>query len=197
MVTAASQDNPTSGSYRIGGSRIVLDLTTSFFTDNSGEDIPATLVRHEDTHNMVFSIMTALEITVPEWVIEGFADFMATRVYPNPVMNYQKLPDLKAVVEGQDTGASWDGKTLPTDSQVYASDPVAMAAGYTLATLAFYLIEQNYGMSGVMKFLEANYVVAGQNGSEGTDSVDSAMSESLGIDLTTFQQRWATFVRRP
>ena len=194
MLTAASQDDPST-TVAIGGSRIVLDLTSQFFTAQSGEVGPEALIQHEDAHNMVFSIMTAAEFSIPTWVIEGFADFMATRTDPDPLRDYFRIPDIKQYDQGEG-GLKWDGATLPDNADVYSIYPAQNSACYGLATLAYYYIFQKLAMPGVIAFLTANYSVPPSGGFNGHDSLDSAIAQVLGTDTGTFQQEWAAFVHQ-
>lgn len=191
LVTAASMDSLDT-MRAIGGARIVLDLTSSYFTQDSGEDVPKTLIRHEGAHGLVFPLMSAAESTIPLWAIEGFADWMAKHDYPDAVARDPNLAAVKAMAAGS-LGTGWDG-TLPTNAQVYASDPTEMGAGYGLSTLAYAYIHAKAGLSGVCRFLTANYQVLG-NGTNGTDDVARALQSALGMDEATFTREWAAFVR--
>ncbi|WP_345627006.1 hypothetical protein [Rugosimonospora acidiphila] len=195
VLNAASMDNMGSGAPKVYGSRIVLDLTTSYFTDDSGEDVPQTLVQHEDAHNIMFSVMTTDQASMPLWIVEGFADFMATRTYSNPVQNYLQLATLKRSVSSG--GGSWDGHTFPSNAQVYAIDPVDMGAGYALSTLAYYYIEQKYGMNKVIAFAQGNYRANSTvDGTTGMDNPADIASSVLGVSLDELQTDWAAFVHQ-
>jgi hypothetical protein len=196
LLDAASTDNlthPTAS--RVFGGRIILDLTSSYFTDDSKEDIPQTLVQHEDAHNMTFSIMSASEASIPLWVVEGFADFMATRTFPNPVQNFLKLQALKQAVSS--SGFEWDGKTFPNDATVYDPNLTYMNAGYALGTLVFYYIQQKYGMGKAVAFMQGNYRGnATINGASGQDNPPDVAQSVLGISLDELQTGWAAFVHQ-
>jgi hypothetical protein len=195
VLNAASMDNLQSTAPKVFGARIVLDLTTPYFSADSDENIPQTLVQHEDTHNMTFSVMTTSEPNMPLWVVEGFADFMATRTYSTPVQNYLQLHTLKQSVSSGD--GSWDGHTFPTNGQVYAVDPVAMGAGYALSAMAYYHIQQKYGMDKVVAFAQGNYRANSTvDGTTGLDNPADVAPSVLGVSLDELQTEWAAFVHQ-
>jgi len=192
LLSAASMDSPDAD-IKIGGARITLDLTSSYFTDGRGEDTPATLFGHEGAHAKLYPLMTAADSTIPLYVVEGVADWLAKHSYPNAIAADPNFAAVKASAAGQIAG-SWDGKTFPSNAQVYASDPTAMAAGYGLSTLIYHFIFAKKGLDAVCAFAAANYQVPAQGSVPGTDDVAGAASRALGMDLATFQAQWADYV---
>ncbi|WP_345638962.1 hypothetical protein [Rugosimonospora acidiphila] len=182
---------------QVFGSRIVADLTTDFFHAGTGEETAQDLFQHEDTHNMTFSIMTASDPSMPLWVVEGFADFMATRSYSNPLQNYVKLPELKQYATVGDKGRKWDGKSFPSNDNVYSDDLVVADGCYGLGTMVFYFIEQKYGLDKAIGFAVANYrPAANANGSPGDDDPAKVASQLLGISLDDLRTQWVAFVHQ-
>lgn len=192
MVTASSLAN--TGPMAFGGSRITLDLTSDYFSNNTGEDDVQSLVQHEDAHNLVFPLMSASQSTIPLWVVEGFADFMASRTDSNPLQSYLRLTDVKNYIQGNNSaGEKWDG-TFPSDSNVYSSDLAISNGCYGLGTLAYYYIQQEKGLAGALAFLEANYIAAANGTINGSDNVDAACNSVLGYSSSTLNTNWQAFV---
>lgn len=186
LLAASSVD--TVGTDRtFGGARITLDLTTPYFTQNSGANSPLTLLRHEGAHALVAPLLTAIP-EPPLWVIEGFAEYMASR-FTAPTAELF-IPALKqyAAGAGLDTNGKWDGRSLPTDTHVYDSSLTTSDASYALATLAYRFIEQRGGPGAVCEFVARNYQAKGR------DDVDAAIHTVLGMDLGSFQSAWAGYV---
>jgi hypothetical protein len=186
LLAASSVDAPGSAPV-YGGARITLDLTTSYFTDNHGADKPITLLRHEGAHALVAPLLSASP-EPPMWVVEGFAEYMASRFAPATAEVF--IADLRKYVAGRSDAfvGKWDGKSLPTDDQVYSPVGTVGNANYALSTLAYRFIAAHGGQHAVCAFVAANYQATGR------DDVGAAVRKVLGMDLGTFQTRWATFV---
>jgi hypothetical protein len=187
MLAADSVDTATTNPV-CGGARITLDLTTSYFTDNHGADKPLTLLRHEGAHALVAPLLTARP-DPPLWVVEGFAEYMASRFDPPTAENF--IPALRQYAVGSKTNGfagKWDGATLPTDDLVYNASLITSDANYALATLAYRFIAQHGGQVGVCAFVAGNYQAAGR------DDVGAVLQKVVGMDLSTFQAQWASFV---
>jgi len=124
----------------------------------------------------------------PRWVVEGFAEYMASRFEPATAEVF--IPDLRQYVTGTGDAfaGKWDGATLPTDDQVYSPVGATMAANYALSTLAYRFIANHGGERAVCAFVAANYQANGR------DDVGAAIQKVLGMDLGTFQSQWAAFV---
>ena len=192
MITAASLAD--TGPLAFGGSRITLDLTSDYFSNDSGEDDVQSLVQHEDAHNLVFPLMSASSTTIPLWVVEGFADFMASRTDSNPLQSYLRLVDVKNYIAGNNAeGEKWDG-TFPSDANVYSSDLAISNGCYGLGALAYYYIQQEKGLAGAIAFLEANYIAAANGTVNGSDNLDAACNSVLGYNSSTLNTNWQAFV---
>lgn len=194
VVDAVSMDHP-SGRRTVGGARIILDLTSSYFTGPSGQTNRKTLIKHEAWHALLYPLLTATFDSQPLWVVEGVADWAAKHDYPNSIAGDPNMQAARQLATGA-LGTAWDKHTLPTNAQVYAGSGAEMNAGYGLSTLAFHYIAATYGLAALVRFVVANYQVpADPSGINGADNLDAALRQSLGVDLTTFQNGWAGYVR--
>lgn len=195
MITAEALASG-GGVIAIGGSRITLDVTTQFFTVDQGGDSVVSILQHEDAHKLVDPLLTATD--VPKWVVEGFADYMATRTLGG-LKSYFRIPDVKSYAAGRtNSGKAWDG-TLPTDDEVYDNSDATIESGsYGLSTIAYYYIESVKGLSGVVSFIQANYQAAAiDNGLQsGKDNLAAAFQSVLGMSQQTFVSGWLAFMKQ-
>ena len=197
LITA---DAMASGSpiMAFGGSRITLDVTTSFFTVDRGGDSVISILQHEDAHKLTFPLLSAAQSSVPNWVVEGFADYMATRTIAGGLKAYFRIPDIKSFAAGRTaTGVKWDG-TLPDDGEVYDNADATVESGsYGLATMAYYYIASIKGLPGVIAFLQANYQAPATNdGTEnGPDNLAGAFQSVLGMSQDAFVAGWLGFIK--
>ena len=191
LVDAASMDNPDAPRRTVGGARIILDLTSDFFTGDSGEENRKTLIKHEAWHALVAPLVTG--DGAPLWVDEGGAEWAAKHAYSGAIRNDPNLVAVRDLVAGR-LGSTWDGASLPRNDQVYATGE-ATNAGYGLSSLAFYYIAETFGLPALIAFAAANYKIpADPSGINGTDDLAAAVQKTLHVDLPAFQRGWAAFV---
>jgi hypothetical protein len=159
-------------------SRIVMDTTE----DKNGSDDVSITLRHEMTHAMVFPLETSAGGDDTVWVVEGYAEWMAYRVYADSLV-------LRAIA---DSGALPHSAPdhLPANDEVYASDGKTAEKNYTLAQLAFMYMASKYGAAKVDRFVLSVYKADG-----GATSVDDAMRDVLGTTTADFTRGWAAYVR--
>jgi hypothetical protein len=192
VASAASMDDFT-GMTTIGGARVVLDLTAGYFTQGSGEGGPKTLYQHEAWHAMLYPLLTATFTSQKLWVVEGVAEWAAKHGYSDAVKQDPNMVAARELATGA-LGTPWDGRSLPTDAQVYAGSGVEMNAGYGLSRLAFDYIAARWGVGGVIKFAVANYQAPPLHGTNGGVDLGAAVRTSFGVDLDTFQRGYAAYV---
>lgn len=192
VASAASMDHPD-GALSIGGARVVLDLTSGYFAQASGESRPQTLYQHEAWHALLYPLLTAAFSSQKLWVVEGIAEWAAKRGYPDSVKQDPNMAAARELATGE-LGTPWDGRSLPTDAQVYAGSGAEMNAGYGLSKLAFDYIAARWGLPGVIKFAVANYRAPSLHGTNGSVDLGAAVRSSFAVDLDTFQAGYATFV---
>jgi hypothetical protein len=149
---------------------------------NGSQDVTITL-RHEMTHAMVYPFENIASYGQDDvWVIEGYAEWMAYRVYPDPLV-LQAITDSREVT---DTSPSH----LPANNEVYAKDAAGAERGYTMSQLAMMYMASKYGAAKVDRFVLGVYKAEGSN-----TAVDDAMRDVLGTTTAQFTQGWAAYVR--
>lgn len=195
MISADWLADPDGTVESYSGARIALNIDTPYFTFNQGENSVRTLAKHEDAHALVFPLDSAIQTTIPLWIVEGFADYMATRDYSQPVQNYLENPTIRAYAAGEN-GRKWSG-TFPTDAEVYSPDPTVMGGSYGLSAMVFYYVASTHGMPGVVKLLTADYQAPSPDGViRGTDNVAAAIQSALGISQDELESGWVQFVKQ-
>lgn len=178
--TAATARPGTTAQF--GGARIVLDVTSGYFT---GGDATRTgdLLRHEMAHALVTPLRSDLAgQNQPVWVVEGFADWLAFR------SDRDRLPAQFGEARTYLRTGRFTG-TLPTDTDLYQADPVGNAASYQLAHLAMLRIEETRGAAAVFRFAAAVYAAPS------TAAVDRALHDATGLDRAAFEADWAQYAR--
>lgn len=167
---------------QFGGARIVLDVTSGYFT---GGDATRTgdLLRHEMAHALITPLRSDLAgQNQPVWVVEGFADWLAFRTERDR-LTAQFGEAHTYLRTGRFSG------TLPTDADLYQADPVGNAASYQFAHLAMLRIEQTSGTAAVFRFAAAVYA------NPSADAVDRALHDATGLDRAAFEADWAQYVK--
>lgn len=170
------------GSIRIGGSRIVLDTTSSFFADTAGI---REVSQHEIAHSLVASLDSA-EFSLfgkPNWIVEGFADYVATR--HQRVAQVRRYQEGRAYLAGR-LARPFDGR-LPDN--VFWEYKDLINAHYFMGNLAMRFIAEKYGEREVAEGVAAAYKARG-------DDSEAALFEALGVSKAEFEREWAAFVRR-
>lgn len=194
VINPAWLPENTDAQYRFTAARIALNLDTEFFTVNAGSNSVRSLAKHEDTHNFMFTLETVAEDTIPLWVVEGLADFMASHDFPNAVQAYFRDDNIRAYAAGYQ-GNRWDG-SIPNNDEVYSSNNLVGSASYGLATMIFYYVHSRWGMAGVVKLASANYrAAAASDGSQGRDDVGGAIQSALGVSQDELTSGWLGFLK--
>lgn len=189
MISADYLADPTGRVMSYSGARIAINLQTSFFQDDQGEDSPYVLYKHEGFHALAFPLLSAVQSTIPLWEVEGAADFFATHGYANPVAGYLRVPDIRAYAK-----SGWDGN-FPTDGEVYSQVETVGNGSYGLSAMISYYVYDRFGMPGVCKLLTANYEAASPDGiAQGQDNVASAIQSALGISQNELHSGWRAFM---
>lgn len=133
------------------------------------------VLTHEATHAAT-GVATA---TVPAWVAEGFADFVALRPADVPV----RVAAGRALAEVRRAGPPL---RLP-DAAAFAPGASGLVPTYEQAWLAFWLIERRYGTDAAVACYES--VLAGRR-------VDRALRDATGTDRVTLTSAWRAELTR-
>ncbi|MDI2126408.1 hypothetical protein [Yinghuangia seranimata] len=178
--TTATQSAPGS-TPQFGGARIVVDVTSGYFTSGDPERA-AVLLRHETAHALITPLRSELAgQNQPVWLVEGFADWLALRPHHGHLEG--DLAEARTYVRsGRFPG------TLPTDADLYQADPVGNAASYELAHLVLLRIEQTRGSAAVYRLVSAVYA------DPSPASVDRAIKDATGRGRADFERDWAQYV---
>ncbi|MFI6979814.1 hypothetical protein ACIBSV_14635 [Embleya sp. NPDC050154] len=181
-LTYALRTIDPAGKGRFGGSRIVLDTTSGWFTSPNPRRL-GELLRHEMAHALVTPLRTEVpNQDQPVWVVEGFADWLALR--GRTLLGTDELYEARTYVATN----RFTGK-LPTDNELYQADTVANAAAYELAHLAIRRIEELGGGLAVYGFVTAVYA------DPAPAAVDAALDRATGLSRAKFEADWAARVR--
>ncbi|MGW4475487.1 hypothetical protein ACWENQ_37960 [Nonomuraea sp. NPDC004354] len=167
---------------KIGGSRIVLDTTSPFFSDTAGIK---EVSQHEIAHSLVASLDSA-EMSLfgkPNWIVEGFADYVATR--HQSVAQVRRYPDGRAYVAGR-MARPFDGR-LPDN--VFWDYKNMVNTNYFMGNLAMRFIATKFGERKLAEGVVAAYRAKG-------DESEAALFEVLGVSKAEFERQWAAYVRR-
>ncbi|MEU9503148.1 hypothetical protein [Streptomyces sp. NPDC048196] len=171
---------------QFGGSRIVMDSSLSRFTSRDWRRGVKQISRHEIGHAMVApynSARGALPVEVDTWVSEGFAGYMESR--DNPA---QTQADNRSTLQGY----LMDYATTPESDRdsFYAQDANERHQNYVLARLAIRYMAEKYGEKGTFNFVTAEYRDPGYH------SQKAHFQQYLGVDRSTFMEKWRAFVRK-
>lgn len=197
MVSPKWLADPGSTVLTIAGARISLNLDSQFFTKNRGSLSVRSLARHEDTHNMLFTLLTAEDDTVPLLIVEGYADYKATCDYTSAVQTYFRDDDIRSYAKGINTnGAKWGGG-FPSKDEIYNGNATVSSGAYGLSAMLFYYIASLHGPAAAVKLLVANYEAASPDGiAQGKDNLGAAIQSALGISQTQLQAGWSDFLKQ-
>jgi hypothetical protein len=180
--TGAITTQRTGRPAQFGGARIVVDITSGYFTSGDPERAGA-LLRHEMAHALITPLRSELAgQNQPAWVVEGFADWLALRGHRDHLD--QDLTDASGYVRSGRFSSA-----LPTDADLYQTDPVGNAASYELAHLVLLRIEQTRGAAAVYQLVAAVYA------DPSPAAVDAAIQKATGEARADFERDWATYVR--
>ncbi|MGV9776501.1 hypothetical protein [Streptosporangium sp. NPDC003464] len=164
---------------KIGASRVVMDVTSSFFDTSEGI---AEIFRHEFAHSAMASLDSGKFdlLGLDNWVVEGFAEYVANR--GSAISANIRYDEGRAYLAGQlpepfrgriPNNISWDVQGMT-------------GVNYLLGHLAMRLIEERYGERKLVDFVAAHY--------RGDESA-AALQKVLGVSEAQFQRQWADYVR--
>ncbi|SCG55755.1 hypothetical protein [Micromonospora humi] len=174
MVAAERRD----GTFVVGGTRVVVDTDTSYFTRTGGDDA-GMVFRHEVAHSLVSPRTNLAEVdafdTLDEWVVEGFAEYVA--FHGRPLGDSERTAPARRMLRG------WNGK-LPDNGDW--DNPDLVSFHYWLGHTAMNHLAAKYGEPKLFRFVVAVYA--------GTPT-DRAARDVLGVSLDEFQAAWADDVR--
>ncbi|MFE2873053.1 hypothetical protein [Embleya sp. NPDC059259] len=180
-LTYALRTIDPAGKGRFGGSRIVLDTTSGWFTSPNPQRL-GELLRHEMAHALVTPLRNEVpNQDQPVWVVEGFADWLALR--GRTLLGTDELYEARTYLAAN----RFSGK-LPTDNELYQADTVGNAAAYELAHLAIRRIEEIGGSPAVYGFVTAVYA------DPSPAAVDAAIGRATGMPRAKFEADWAARV---
>jgi hypothetical protein len=142
--------------------------------DGLGEEGSQIVMSHEATHVATDAATTSL----PMWLLEGFADYVALAHVDLPV----SVTASQILAEVRRDGPP---RTLPGENEF---DPSSKTLGtsYESAWLACRLLAEEYGEDALIDFYRA--VADGR-------SADQAFSQVLGTDERSFTRRWRSYLR--
>ncbi|MFJ8833284.1 hypothetical protein [Micromonospora aurantiaca] len=176
MVAAERKD----GKATIGGTRIVVDTSDSYFTRSGGDNDARMVLRHEIAHSMMTprTDLTAVDefSKLDEWVVEGFAEYLA--FHGRPLGASERTAQARKLVRD-----GWNG-SLPGNGDW--DDPGRLSFHYWLGHTAMNHLAEKHGEPKLFRFVEAVYA--------GTPT-DRAARDVLGVSLDEFQAGWADYVR--
>ncbi len=181
---AAATDGPLTPGQHAGADRIVLIPGAWTALQPDGRDVVMT---HELTHATVRAATTQ---TVPLWLAEGFADYVAYRRIDLPE-SVIVAPALKQV---RDEGVP---RALPTDADFDPSGGRLQTA-YGLALLAVRTIADEFGTAGLVRLYEAAAGGISMPSAQAGDrdaAVALAFEQTLHTRESTVVRAWQTRIR--
>ncbi|MFD0784619.1 hypothetical protein ACFQZ8_11950 [Micromonospora azadirachtae] len=175
--------DPRQSGYTIGGSRVVVDLSSSFFRSGNTQG-PREIFRHELAHSLVSSlekpgegIAASLRSGLETWTVEGFAEYLAHR--GERLTESSRTGRAREFVRG-----GWDGK-LPENFD-WAIPTSRESFHYWLGHAAMTYLAEKYGEQRLFEFVVASYRGA---------KPDDACRKVLGVSFSQFEAGWAGYVR--
>lgn len=169
--TVADQDDPSTGL------RVVLNPAELPHLSTVGLRI---VLRHEITHVATWSMSSD---SMPTWLIEGFADYVANlhSGQPVPVAAAELHTEVRAgkLPAGLPTGAD------------FTSGPVPEAQVYEEAWLACRLIASLAGQAGLVRF----YRQVARSTQAPQAAIDAALRDVVGLSTTQFTARWRRYLQ--
>lgn len=181
-VPLASADNG-SASGRYPSSRIAVDTTDFKNADPADADI---VFKHEMAHAMIdpFEDLSGTSGQDHLWVVEGFAEWEAQRMYSPSELLYG------GYTLHEYANKHPAPKVLPTDKDVYNSDSDTSATGYFYSHLAIRYMADKWSPEKVDQFVLDVYKHASSS-----SCVDDAMKNILGTTTDQFAQGYSAWVR--
>ncbi|NUR57512.1 MAG: hypothetical protein HOV87_02190 [Catenulispora sp.] len=172
-----------SGSGKYPSTRIAVDTTEYKNADPADADM---VFKHEMAHAMIapFEDLSGQSGQDHLWVVEGFAEWEAQRMYSPSELLYSG--DTLHAYANKHAAP----KVLPTDTQVYNSDSDTSATGYFYSHLAIRYMADKWSPEKVDQFVLAVYKHA-----TSSSCVDDAMKNVLGTTTDQFVQGYAAWLR--
>ncbi|UGQ10232.1 hypothetical protein LO772_25620 [Yinghuangia sp. ASG 101] len=168
---------PTGGApaRQIAGSRITWN------TDAEGlgaADAQTAVMRHEMGHALIAGFSGSRNARIPLWVVEGFAEYLEWA----DLLGDFYAPAAREFVRG----TSFPGK-LPADDDIYGDGSETNGINYHLSMTVFHYMVEKYGAAKTFAFVVAVYRAPGE--------LDAALKTATGLDLATFEAKWAQWVK--
>ncbi|WP_436787478.1 peptidase MA family metallohydrolase [Yinghuangia sp. YIM S10712] len=160
---------------QIAGSRITWN------TDAEGmgaADAQTAVMRHEMGHALISGFSGSRNARIPLWVVEGFAEYLEWA----DLFGEFYAPAAREYVRSSD----FPGK-LPADDQIYGEGSEANGINYHLSMTAIRYMVEKYGAAKTFAFVVAVY--------RAPTALEDALKTATGIDLATFEKKWAQWVK--
>ncbi|TDD27609.1 hypothetical protein E1286_47210 [Nonomuraea terrae] len=169
----------------VGGTRVVLDTTSSFFSSTDGI---GTLTRHELAHSLVSALDRSSGLSFlggrPHWIDEGFAEYLANK--HAPVTSSLRYPEGRAYLAGQ-RSRPFTGELPHND--IWAGGDLT-DAHYFMGELIMRFTADRYGDRRLVQAVTAAYQ------QDNDDLAEPAFYDALGVDKAAFERQWAAYVRQ-
>ncbi|MDI2126403.1 hypothetical protein [Yinghuangia seranimata] len=163
------------GSGTVVGSRLTWNSRAKGTTSAEGQ---SGVMRHEMGHALMDAFENTRGAEAPLWVVEGFAEYLE---WVDRFGEYYVPAARDYVRSGEFTGK------LPGDKDLYGEDPESSGINYHLAMTAIRYIADKYGAGKAFEFVVAVY--------REPTAVESALQAATGLDMATFQSKWAQWVK--
>ncbi|NUP79046.1 MAG: hypothetical protein HOV96_16035 [Nonomuraea sp.] len=167
---------------KIGGTRVVMDTTSPFFTTSAG-------IQEVSTHELAHSLLAGLDSAQfslfgkANWIVEGFAEYAANR--GRPISQNLRYQEGRAYLAGR-LGTPFPGR-LPDNT--FWDYKGMTSVNYLLGHLAMRYIAQRYGDRKLTTGVVAAYRADG-------DESETALFKVLGVNKADFERQWASYVRK-
>ncbi|WP_437015665.1 hypothetical protein [Streptomyces sp. enrichment culture] len=163
-----------------GGARIKMDSSQSRFTAPTRWELGVEdISHHEFAHAIVQPLEAASggfgadEETARQWVVEGFAEYMALR-FDRELASWR--------IRRNVSGKEFDGR-LPD----WGQDGTEASMGYTLSYMAIRFIAEKGGEAAALRFVADHY--------RDPARLDRQLRQAVGMGEGEFEAAWATYVR--
>ncbi|MEV6301265.1 hypothetical protein AB0M02_17785 [Actinoplanes sp. NPDC051861] len=158
----------------IGGSRVVIDLRSTFFTDKRSGG-PSNIFRHELAHSMTTVLTVGRNIfgadEMSNWVVEGFAEYMA--------YSGKSWTTSKRVAGAREELRRDRGEVYLPSNGLWESEG-RLSYHYLLGHSAMSYIAEKYGEEKLFLFVAEHY-----------RGKKDQIPQLLGVTQEEFQQQWA------
>ncbi|GAB3887623.1 hypothetical protein GCM10027612_26770 [Microbispora bryophytorum subsp. camponoti] len=166
---------------KIGGTRVVMDTTSEFFSNKQGI---MEISEHELAHSLVAGLDSAQFALFgrANWITEGFAEYVAGR--SRPIAQNRRADEGRAYVAGR-LAMPFDGR-LPSNALWDFKQMTSV--NYLMGHVAMRFIAQKYGERKLVEGVVAAYRAPG-------DDSEAALFKVLGVTRADFERQWAGYVR--